>query len=196
MARTEGETASRSALHAVLKAGTAGAPGAQVTTIREIPELRLVQVAALPGAWDKTASILTTSLRITVPREPSWVEQAGTRVIWAGPDRWFIAGEAADLKTLRAAVHADAAVVTDLSGARTVIVLSGVAWRRVLAKGTGVDTRLLASQQTVLTSYAQIPVLMTVETEAVRMYVYRSFAIDLWTHVTENALETGYRVDG
>ena len=78
--------------------------------------------------------------------------------------------------------------------------VSGPRVRDLLAKGCGLDfhARAFAPGSAVQSSYAQINVLFHAldEAPAVDLYAARSFAVALWEHLLEGALEYGCRVAG
>lgn len=84
------------------------------------------------------------ALGIALPVESGLtVEGAGLRIVWAGPDDWFLIGAAgeADVLTrrLREALVGKHAAVTDVSSGYTVLRLAGAAVGEVLAQGCPLD---------------------------------------------------------
>lgn len=83
-------------------------------------------------------------LGIGLPLEPCrTVEHGPLRVVWAGPDDWFLidAGGGAErlCGRLRAALAGVHAAVTDVSSGYTVLSLAGPPVREVLAQGCPLD---------------------------------------------------------
>ncbi len=84
------------------------------------------------------------ALGAALPAQPcSTTEGAGLRIVWAGPDDWFVIGAAGQADTLihrlheaLAGVHA---AVTDVSSGYTVLRLVGGPVREVLAQGCPLD---------------------------------------------------------
>lgn len=73
----------------------------------------------------------------------STVLGAGLRVVWAGPDDWFVLSKThtpADLaQTLRTALSGQHCAVTDVSGGYTLLNLTGPRVRELLAQGCPLD---------------------------------------------------------
>lgn len=86
----------------------------------------------------------TAALGMAPPATPCrTVATASRRVVWAGPDDWFVVDPAVPagrlVEELRAAVSGLNAAVTDVSSGYTVLRLSGQAARNVLAQGCPLD---------------------------------------------------------
>ncbi len=84
------------------------------------------------------------ALGLALPLAPcTSTADAAMRVIWAGPDEWFVIGAPgqADALTdaLRTALADTHHAVTDVSSGYTVLRLSGAATREVLAQGCPID---------------------------------------------------------
>ncbi len=84
------------------------------------------------------------ALDLTLPVQPcSSVASAELRLVWVGPDDWFVIGprgEAALIEAkLREALVGQHHAVTDVSGGYTVLHLSGAPARDVLAQGCPLD---------------------------------------------------------
>lgn len=89
-------------------------------------------------------SAVSGALGVTWPVSVgSTVQGAGLRVIWAGPDDWFVLSRkhAPDVlfPLLRAALAGQHCAVTDVSGGYTVLNLTGPRVREVMAQGCPLD---------------------------------------------------------
>ncbi|HUI17128.1 MAG TPA: sarcosine oxidase subunit gamma family protein [Alphaproteobacteria bacterium] len=197
--------ARRSALAAVLHAGDFGTVPASGPGIllSERRGLAMVQLAADDAAYAGAAARIQTTLGLELPRQPNRAVVAGARTaLWTGPGRvLLVAAEAERLEeALQQALLGVDVAVTPLSHARSVIRLSGPRVRDLLAKGCGLDfhARAFAPGSAVQSSYAQINVLLVALDEApsVDLYVARGFAVALWEHLLDGALEYGCRVEG
>ncbi len=100
----------------------------------------------LRGAPDDAAFVAAASrvLGLALPVQPcSAASNATHRVIWAGPDEWFIiapAGQADALsEQLRAALAGIHHAIVDVSSGYTVLQLQGQPVREVLAQGCPLD---------------------------------------------------------
>jgi heterotetrameric sarcosine oxidase gamma subunit len=119
--------------------------------------------------------------------------------VWAGPGQWLAMADGEDGAAfehrLRAALG-DLASVSDQSDGRTIIRLSGVHARRVLAKGVPIDLhpRAFRAGDTAITTVAHIgaQIWQVDETPTYELIVPRSFAASFWGWLTESAAEFGY----
>jgi heterotetrameric sarcosine oxidase gamma subunit len=197
--------ARRSALAAVLHAGDFGTVPASGPGIllAECRGLAMVQLAADAAAYAAAAARIEALLGLALPHQPNRAVKAGAyAALWTGPGRvLLVAAETLHLaEALRQARLGVDVAVTDLSHAKSVIRLSGPRVRDLLAKGCGLDfhARAFAPGSAVQSSYAQINVLLVALEDApsVDLYVARGFAVSLWEHLLEGALEYGCRVEG
>ncbi|MCG3190439.1 MAG: hypothetical protein LKCHEGNO_03163 [Burkholderiaceae bacterium] len=84
------------------------------------------------------------ALGLELPVQPcTSAANAVNRVVWAGPDDWFVIGPKGQAETiaslLRAALAGTHHAVTDVSSGYTVLHLSGAPVREVLAQGCPLD---------------------------------------------------------
>ena len=83
----------RSALNGVVEPGTygrkvAGGPG---ITLRERPNLSIVQVAAYPDTAEEAANVLQSLIGAYPPQEPNRsIMVESTQVCWIGPNKWWV----------------------------------------------------------------------------------------------------------
>lgn len=87
---------------------------------------------------------VSQALNLELPLQPcSSVADAVHRLVWVGPDDWFVIGpkgQASAIESrLRAALAGMHHAVTDVSGGYTVLHLSGTPVREVLAQGCPLD---------------------------------------------------------
>jgi sarcosine oxidase subunit gamma len=81
---------------------------------------------------------------ISLPQAPNSVERGGElRALWLGPNEWLLigpAGRETDLtRNLRASLAGQHVNVTDVSEARTCILVAGPKARELLARGISLD---------------------------------------------------------
>lgn len=193
----------RSALAAIYRAGDFGAvprtgPG---IVLAERRGLGIVQLAADPRHYDRIATRVEDALALALPQTPNRARVAGElTALWTAPGRvLLVAPERRDLEAeLARALAGEEAAITALGHSRTVIRLSGPRLRDLLAKGCGLDfhPRAFGAGASVQSSYEKIGVLMHAldDARAVDLYVARGFAVSLWEHLLEGALEFGCRV--
>jgi len=193
----------RSALATVYRAGDFGTvpPSGPGVILAEQRGLSIVQVAADEATYGTAAERLEKVLSLPLPRTPNRAQQAGElAALWAAPGRALVVGpERLRLEEELAAALAGLDVaLTDLGHARAVIRLSGARVRDLLAKGCGLDfhPRAFSAGSAVQSSYAHINVMLHARDDAptVDLYVARGFAVALWEHLVDGALEYGCRV--
>ncbi|MDB5852159.1 MAG: hypothetical protein JWR22_200 [Herminiimonas sp.] len=105
-----------------------------------------LSILNLRGNADDPAfrSAVSQALSLELPRQPcSSVADADHRLVWVGPDDWFVIGprgQASGVESrLREALTGMHSAVTDVSGGYTVLHLSGNPVREVLAQGCPLD---------------------------------------------------------
>ncbi|HEY6336323.1 MAG TPA: sarcosine oxidase subunit gamma family protein [Alphaproteobacteria bacterium] len=195
--------ARRSALAGVLKSGDFGtvpSAGPGVTLARR-GGLAIVQIAAEFGQIDAIAARVEAALDLRLPRAPNRASVSGDRAaLWTGPGRvWIVGPDDGDLEAaLVRALEGIGAAITGLGHSRTVIRLSGPRVRDLLSKGCGLDfhPRAFGTGAAMQSSYEKIGILLHALDDASTfdLYVYRGFALTLWEHLLDGALEFGCRV--
>jgi sarcosine oxidase subunit gamma len=198
------ETARCSALTGVLERGTFGANARQpaVTLAEGRPALLLRLCAARDDSDFESAVQSVTALQL--PRAPNTATASdGRALLWLAPQQWLLVcdGNQAALgeRQLQAALKKTRGTVVDVSHAYLVVTVSGERARDMLAKGVPIDVDATAfgvgaCAQTCL---ADINVLLHVHpSQAIDLYVGRSYAASLWQWLRLSAAEYGYRVGG
>ncbi|MFO1221179.1 MAG: sarcosine oxidase subunit gamma family protein [Burkholderiaceae bacterium] len=105
--------------------------------------LAIVNLRGNPGdAMFRDAA--NAALGVALPLAPCRTSEGQTmRIVWAGPDDWFVIGPRGQadalVARLRQALAGQHAAVTDVSGGYTVLHLSGEPVREVLAQGCPLD---------------------------------------------------------
>ena len=89
------------------------------------------------------------ALGLPLPQRASECPATATRrIVWAGPDDWFVIGEPGEEAALASALRAAAAgthhAVTDVSSGYAVLTLAGASAHDVLAQGCPLDLHLRA----------------------------------------------------
>jgi sarcosine oxidase subunit gamma len=88
------------------------------------------------------------------------------------------------------------ATVSDLSHARTVLRVSGAAWKDLLAKGCPADIDAMVPGDCVASLLSHFTVIIHCVTEdSADVYVFRSFGASLWEWLKRGAEEFGYTVE-
>lgn len=195
---------SESALAQVYHAGTR-TPGPDEdigVTIREVLGLEIVQVTAWPETFEQVSGLTQTAVGCGLPAQPNRVEESGSvKALWNAPESAFLISRAPTLlETLTEVIGADLGTVTGLAAARTVLQISGLQARWVLAKGLSVDLAdaVLLPEQCFQSAVHGIPVLgqrlADSETPTFELYISRSFAETFWEWLMEASLETGCEI--
>lgn len=135
-------------------------------------------------------SAVENAARIALPVEPNTAIAAGAlSALWLGPDEWLIVGPDGErqglLEELRGELANQHAAVTDVSEARTVLLVAGPRARDLLAKGTSLDLHPRAfgpgrcAQSGI--AHANMILHQLDDRPTFELYVLRSFADYLWS---------------
>ena len=162
-------------------AETGGQPGVQ---IGERPFLGHVNLRGDAGD-DAFLKAVEGALGFGLPLTPNTVSgNAGLTALWLGPDEWLIVtppdGESTVLASLEGALGAIFSSVTDQTGGQTIVRLSGLRARDLLAKGCTLDLHPTAfgpgrCAQT-LVAKANATIIHVDDTPTFDLIVRRSFA--------------------
>jgi sarcosine oxidase subunit gamma len=125
--------------------------------------------------------------------------EGDTILLWTGPGQWFAVSASLGAGELLAALaqrlSSTDATVSDLSHARTVVRVSGAAWRDLLAKGCPADIDAMAPGDCVATLLSHFTVVIhCTSDDNADVYVFRSFGASLWEWLRGGAAEFGYTV--
>jgi len=143
---------------------------------------------------------VSRALGLELPVAPcTSVANGDLRIVWAGPDEWFVIGArgeaAAIAKRIRGAVAGMHHAVTDVSSGYSVLHLSGAAVRGVLAQGCPIDlhSRSFKPGASAGTHYfkASIIVWQTAEAPIFEVLVRRSFMGYVWLMLQLGTQECG-----
>ena len=124
----------------------------------------------------------------------------GVRVMWAGPDQYYVQSASQDEGGLVKDLHkklAGLASIIDQSHGRVTIRIEGPKVRAVLAKGTPVDLHpeTFPVGRSAVTQMAHVGIHLTrVAPDAYELSVFRGFSESFWEWLTEMSLEVGYQV--
>jgi sarcosine oxidase subunit gamma len=186
----------RSALAALYHPGDVGAlpPDGPGVTMAVRHGLAMVQVAAL---GDEAA--VQSALGAEAPLRGA--ASGGATLLWIGPGRWLaVADGSADgvLAARLAEQLGEAAAVTELGHARTVLRLSGARVPDLLSKECGVDLdpQIFPPGSCAPTLLGHVGVLLHAVDDAPSfdLYLPRSYALSVWEWLLEAAAEYGLRV--
>ena len=133
----------------------------------------------------------------------TFADADGVRACWLGPNEWLVmcvgANEGALAGALRRELHGQFAAVTEIGSGQTVIALSGVRARDVIAKGCPLDLhpRVFGPGRCAQTYIARsgVTLLQTGAAPSFDLIVRRSYADYLWSWMTDAAAEYGYALE-
>ncbi|HWK47557.1 MAG TPA: sarcosine oxidase subunit gamma family protein [Stellaceae bacterium] len=172
------------------------APLSDRIAIVERAGLALLQVAALPGGDAALGNRLAEALGLETAAANRATGADGLGLHAAGPGRWLVvAAEPIEALSARVAsrIGGNDAALVDLSQARSVVRLTGPAWRDLLAKGVRIDLhpKTLPPGSSVQTMFGRIAVTLHVlpSGEGADLLVYRGFALTLWEMLTDGMRE-------
>ena len=186
---------------------TKGADGNVGITVGEIAHRAIINIRgdASDGAF--TAAIRNVT-GVDLPNFANTVVTVGDiRILWLGPDEWWIVASDArraelidGLRRAFAGLHTN---VTDVSESRTVIAMTGPAAREVLARGISLDLhpRAFGPGQCAQTSLSKANVLLHQTgtdpfsgAPSYEIYVLKSFSDYLWRWIGLIAEDFGLAV--
>jgi sarcosine oxidase subunit gamma len=176
--------------------GKGGEPG---IVIAERSGLGLATVAARKGAPVRGA--VKASYRVDLPDDSTVVQGPEVSFVGYGPGQWLAVSEklagdglAQDLKHRLKGL----ASVSDQSGGRTVLRLSGPRARDVLAKGLPIDLHPRAfgpgSAATSTISLMGVQLWQVDDAPSYDIALFRSLSASFWRWLTASAAEFGYEV--
>jgi sarcosine oxidase subunit gamma len=140
------------------------------------------------------------ALGLTLPVQAcSTVANERLRLVWVGPDDWFVLGpqdeQAALAQSLRSALGQQHAAVTDVSSGYFVVSLSGPSARDLLAQGCPMDFHPNAFDvdQAATTHFHKVGITLwkTAEVSGFELLVRRSFIDHFWQLVVAGSREFG-----
>jgi sarcosine oxidase subunit gamma len=177
-----------------------GEPG---IVISERIGLGLATVAARRGKADALSEAVANTYGVDLPTSSRVIQGSQVSFIGYGPGQWLavsasLANEALALE-LSATKLAGLASISDQSGGRTVLGLSGPHARDVLAKGLPIDLDprafSLGSAATSAISHMGVQLWQLDDTRSYDLAIFRSVSESFWSWLTASAAEFGYVVE-
>lgn len=192
----------RSALAGVAAPGrygkSAGEPG---IVISERVGLGLATVAARKGKAEALKQAVAAAYGIQLPSSSRVARGAQTSFIGYGPGQWLAVSESLASEALARDLSEKLqglASISDQSGGRTVLRISGPRARDLLAKGLPIDLDsrvfLLGSAATSAISHMGVQLWQLDDTRSYDIAVFRSLSESFWRWLTASAAEYGYEV--
>jgi len=201
MAETATIWAPRSAWAGIARAGQVGAAGPAGVTATLQGGFGLATLIAAPGGAAALSKLVASRVGVALPAAPRIVSRASHDAIWSGPDQWLLrAATHIGFAELLEALSVQAAV-SEQSGARAAVRLSGPRIRDALAKGVMLDLHpaAFAVGDVAVTSVAHIGVHLWrlddgPDGPVFEIMVARSMLGSFWSWFAASAAEFGCRV--
>mgnify|MGYP003341247580 FL=1 len=161
--------------------------------IKEIKNINLFQVVKYKSSKENISNFKIDSL--SFPESLKTSSNASTRIIWMGPDNWYVFSTkdiTNDLKNFNESLFA----ITDLSHSRSIIELEGEMIYEVLKKGSPLDVGKLKAGDCANTVFNGITItldFLSNDPNILRIFGLRSFGESLHHSITDACLEFGYK---
>lgn len=176
------------------------ASGEAGIAMSEISDFNLVQVMARRGQVADVAKAAKKAWAVLPPEKPGAAVGKGVTLIWTGPDQFFVlsAGGVPDPVPPLAGIFDGVASLSDQSGGRCLIRLSGAKARDALAKVSSIDLHdsVFPVGAAAATSIDHTGVNLWRSADAngnpvYSLLVFTSFADSLWHTLADAAAEYG-----
>ena len=161
--------------------------------IKEIKNINLFQVVKYKSSKENISNFKIDGL--SFPESLKTSSNASTRIIWMGPDNWYVFSTkdiTNDLKNFNESHFA----ITDLSHSRSIIELEGDMIYEVLKKGSPLDVGKLKAGDCANTVFNGITItldFLSNDPNILRIFGLRSFGESLHHSITDACLEFGYK---
>jgi methylglutamate dehydrogenase subunit D len=169
--------------------------------ITELTGLGLATVACRKGQAAALSAAVRKAYGLDLPASSRVAQGAAVRFIGYGPGQWLAVSEALANEALASELAAQLqglASVSDQSGGRTVLRVSGGRARDVLAKGLPLDLDPrafpLGSAATSAISHIGLQLWQADDTRSYDIAIFRSLSESFWRWLTASAAEFGYEV--
>ena len=169
--------------------------------ITELTGLGLATVACRKGQAAALSAAVRKAYGLDLPASSRVAQGAAVRFIGYGPGQWLAVSEALANEALASELAAKLqglASVSDQSGGRTVLRVSGNRARDVLAKGLPIDLDPrpfpLGSAATSAISHIGVQLWQADDTRSYDIAIFRSLSESFWRWLTASAAEFGYEV--
>jgi len=161
--------------------------------IKEIKNINLFQVVKYKSSKENISNFKIDTL--SFPESLKTSSNASTRIIWMGPDNWYVFSTkdiTNDLKNFNESHFA----ITDLSHSRSIIELEGEMIYEVLKKGSPLDVGKLKAGDCANTVFNGMTItvdFLSNDANILRIFGLRSFGESLHHSITDACLEFGYK---
>jgi heterotetrameric sarcosine oxidase gamma subunit len=175
--------------------------GEPSVVITELAGLGLATVACRKGQAAALSAAVRKAYGVDLPASSRVAQRAAVRFIGYGPGQWLAVSESLANEALASELAAKLqglASVSDQSGGRTVLRVSGNRARDVLAKGLPLDLDPrafpLGSAATSAISHIGVQLWQADDTRSYDIAIFRSLSESFWRWLTASAAEFGYEV--
>ena len=161
--------------------------------IKEIKNINLYQVVKYKSSQINSSNIQIDGLNLSQSLKTT--SNSSTRIIWMGPENWFIFSIKNISEDLKKFKETDFAV-TDISHSRSIIEIEGEMVYEVLKKGTPLDIGKLKENDCANTVFNGITITLDFisnSPKTIRIFGLRSFGESLYHSITDSCLEFGYK---
>tara|TARA_Y100001970_G_C14144061_1_gene808835 strand:- start:580 stop:1158 length:579 start_codon:yes stop_codon:yes gene_type:complete len=165
----------------------------QIIKIKEIKNINLFQAVKYKNSTENFSSLKIDGLDLPSALKTS--NNSSTRIIWMGPDNWYIFSSKEISEDLNNFKETDFAL-TDLSQSRSIIELEGDMVLEVIKKGSPLDVGKLKAGNCANTVYNGITITLDFisnNPNVIRIFGLRSFGESLYHSITDASLEFGYK---
>ncbi len=160
--------------------------------IKEIKNINLYQVVKYKNSKENISNFNIDGIKMTENLKTGY--NSSTRVIWMGPDNWYVFSTKDMSESLKIFKDIDFAI-TNLSHSRSIIDIEGSMVYEVLKKGTPLDVEKLKSGDCANTLFNGITITLDFVSDnpqIIRILALRSFGESLYHSITDACLEFGY----
>ena len=161
--------------------------------IKEIKNIYLSQIVKFKNSKENLSNIKFDGLNL--PKNLKSSSNSSTRIIWMGPENWYIFSTKDISQELKKFNIKDFAI-TDLSYSRSIIELEGDIIPEVLKKGSPLNVNNLQEGDCANTVYNGITVTLDFVSDnpkIIRILGLRSFGESLYHSISDACLEFGYK---
>ena len=165
----------------------------EIIKIKEIKNINLFQVVKYKNSKENISNFKIDGLNL--PSSLKTISNSSTRIIWMGPDNWYVFSSNEISQDLHNFKETDFAI-TDLSHSRSIIELEGDMVYEVLKKGSPLDVGKLKAGDCANTIFNGITITLDFisnDPNIIRIFGFRSFGESLYHSLTDSSLEFGYK---
>ena len=167
----------------------------ELLKISELKNILIFQVVKYKKTEINLESIKIDNLNL--PNSLKVNSNNNTRILWMGPDNWFIVSTNKNLdKEIIESFESDKFAVTDLSHSRTILEIEGDLANEVIKKGCPLNLENIKKNDCSNSVFHAITITLDFisdDPKKVRLLALRSFGESLHHAITDACLEYGYK---